>query len=473
MTGIRTSGRPLRTVALVSLIALAFVGASALVVGYLHTLGDLDRQQGQLIAMEDLSAGLLTVSHAASRTLAGHGRMMGDEATAGTEGSGNDHQTALAHAADAVSGGAFALSGDPALGPLADRLVEDFEQLLDAISGMETPGTDADLRMARYHELVQPVEERVRADLQELRTVHREQLAEANRSIGDQSARLSWMLPVLGAVVAGCGLFLFWNERHRRRAAEFARLNREKDRFIASVSHELRTPLTGVVGLTAYVHDNLSQLTRDEMREMLILIRMEAGEMTDMIEDLLTAARVRAETLSVKPVDVDILELITDLVSRQSSITPRVVIDPDAAFAWADPLRVRQVARNLLTNAERYGGDDIAIETLSTGQHVILEVSDDGPGIPTDMAEAIFNPYHQGSHSSALGEPHPDSIGLGLAVSRDLARLMGGELTYFRRDSRTVFALTLLALPPGTQSDSARERDNSAQAVHPQTPPSR
>ena len=101
----------------------------------------------------------------------------------------------------------------------------------------------------------------------------------------------------------------------------------------------------------------------------------------------------------------------------------------------ADPHRVRQILRNLLTNAQRYGGPRCRVVVGSTGATVWLEVRDDGIGIPDDEAERIFDPY-----VTAGGK---ESVGLGLAVARQLARLMGGELILERSAAETVFRLQL------------------------------
>lgn len=110
-----------------------------------------------------------------------------------------------------------------------------------------------------------------------------------------------------------------------------------------------------------------------------------------------------------------------------------------AEMVHADPLRVRQIVRNLLTNAARYGGGRVRV-VLETGPgHGALTVLDDGDGVPSDQAEMIFESY--GRAHNAAGQP--GSVGLGLSVSRNLARNMGGDLSYSRRDGWTGFELTL------------------------------
>ena len=105
----------------------------------------------------------------------------------------------------------------------------------------------------------------------------------------------------------------------------------------------------------------------------------------------------------------------------------------------ADPARVRQILRNLITNALRYGGDDIEVDVGTDRDAVFLEVRDDGPGLPGEEWERIFEPYYR-FHSE---RSQPGSVGLGLTVARGLAELMDGNLTYRYYDGQSIFTLRL------------------------------
>ena len=106
----------------------------------------------------------------------------------------------------------------------------------------------------------------------------------------------------------------------------------------------------------------------------------------------------------------------------------------------ADPVRVRQILRNLVTNAFRYGGDEIFVQVVERQDSVRVEVHDSGPEIPPDKARSIFLPYER-----LDGEQRtmPSSIGLGLAISRVLAELQDGSLTLERAEHTNAFVLTL------------------------------
>jgi signal transduction histidine kinase len=107
--------------------------------------------------------------------------------------------------------------------------------------------------------------------------------------------------------------------------------------------------------------------------------------------------------------------------------------------ALADPARVRQIVRNLVSNAIRYGGDHVLVSLSSDAGSARVAVCDDGPGVPPDQADRIFEPYHRSHITNGLTAP----VGLGLTVSRKLARLMDGDLVYRRERGSSVFELTL------------------------------
>ena len=104
----------------------------------------------------------------------------------------------------------------------------------------------------------------------------------------------------------------------------------------------------------------------------------------------------------------------------------------------ADPIRVRQIIRNLLTNAARYGGSSVRVETGASAGRASICVIDDGDGVADPVAKHLFEPYGHDAASQSS-----ESVGLGLHVSRTLARLMGGDLSYERASGETRFRLVL------------------------------
>ncbi len=217
---------------------------------------------------------------------------------------------------------------------------------------------------------------------------------------------------------------------------------KSKDQFVASVSHELRTPLTAVVGLSHELHDNWSIYDGGDAREMVDLIATQSSELSDIIEDLLVAARADIGTLTLQPRRVDLRAELDAVIAGHcvngGPAVPTVAIERGSDYVWSDPLRFRQIMRNLLSNAARYGGSNVSVHAYRDGPVVTVAVHDDGPGVPSDRADSIFEPY------TSAHEPgtQPGSVGLGLAVSRTLARLMGGDLIYNGK-SGSAFELTI------------------------------
>jgi signal transduction histidine kinase len=219
-----------------------------------------------------------------------------------------------------------------------------------------------------------------------------------------------------------------------------------KDEFIASISHELRTPLTAVVGLSHELTVNGHLFADDESSEFIHTISQQSLELSYIVDDLLVAARADSGTLQLETELVDLLEVVESEVqaqfARADAALPTVTIPRRGdVFTWADPFRVRQIVRNLLQNAQRYGGDDIKVAIERDGAIPAVIVSDDGPGVPAGAEEAIFEAYRSAHGPTA----QPASVGLGLAVARQLAVLMGGSLTYRRANGRTEFVMALPA----------------------------
>lgn len=221
------------------------------------------------------------------------------------------------------------------------------------------------------------------------------------------------------------------DKRDSRLALE--RAIRMKDEFVAGVSHELRTPLAGVVGLTASVLESESLSPED--RDLLNMVADQANEMARIIEDLLVASRAHEQELVIELGPVDACAEVRSVATGRD-----VTVKADGSvMVIADPGRLRQVVRNLATNAARYGEPPVEINVSASGEVARIEVSDHGPPIPESERDRIFEPFQ-----SAVGpsDRPAGSVGLGLAVSRMLARRMGGDLTY-HHDGRSVFRLEL------------------------------
>jgi PAS domain S-box-containing protein len=217
-----------------------------------------------------------------------------------------------------------------------------------------------------------------------------------------------------------------------------------KNDFIATVSHELRTPLTAVVGFLDEIPASLGNLA-DEPAEMFDILTSEATSLSNIVEDLLVAARADLDQLAVRREAVAVADLVERVVRTSSRLAADygavVTADVEPALAAADPGRVEQILWNLLTNAVRHGGEKVAIGAEQRGQRVVIWVRDDGPGLPSEVADSVFEPYQSFAGNNGV----TTSMGLGLYVVRKLAELMGGSVAATSDNGFTEFVVDLPA----------------------------
>jgi signal transduction histidine kinase len=217
-------------------------------------------------------------------------------------------------------------------------------------------------------------------------------------------------------------------------------LDGNRSQMLGTVSHELRNNLTGMMGLTD-VLQSATDMSPSETEELLGLAHQQAVDATEIVEDLLTASRLESSALSVEVEAVDLdLEVATTVrrfVGEGTMVS--IQIGDDVPMARGDSLRVRQILRNLISNAVRYGGSSIRVATRAIDDHVQVVVSDNGEGVPLEDEATIFLPYRRSTNARRDAA----SVGLGLWICRQLAQAMGGTLQYHRVDGSTQFILTL------------------------------
>lgn len=214
-------------------------------------------------------------------------------------------------------------------------------------------------------------------------------------------------------------------------AIENAQLRQERDRFFAAASHELGNAVAGITVWARHLlrHANGSG---DVVRDGLGKIIQGAESAHKLIEDLLSLSRIQEGRLTLTSWPVDLGEVAADAVSalRPSAESAGLRLEyappPGRNVVDADPMRVRQILVNLLANAAKFtpagGLITVGISRADNGD-VLAWVKDEGPGIAPDDLERIFRPYEQVS-----GTARGRGTGLGLPLSRQLARLMGGEI---------------------------------------------
>src|SRR5690606_34074236 len=250
---------------------------------------------------------------------------------------------------------------------------------------------------------------------------------------------LEMLIQAAGLVAA------YWRRRDDHRRLE--ELVRSKDELVASVSHELRTPLTAVVGLAEEMAASAQDFDPVLVSELAAVVAEQSRELADLVEDLLVAARVESGALTIRPARFTVIDEIRSVAA--ATAPAEIPVSGWDGVIDSDPMRCRQIVRNLITNAVRYGGPNVHVEVDTDEHDVVIAVRDDGDGVPPEDVEAIFEAYVR---SRAFV---PGSVGIGLAVSRKLAGLMGGTLEYRRHDGLTEFRLVLPRVSPAETSDRA------------------
>jgi signal transduction histidine kinase len=221
----------------------------------------------------------------------------------------------------------------------------------------------------------------------------------------------------------------------------YSRLADSRLSLLASVSHELRTPLTGVVGFAELLLSGGGELEEPERRDALLTICREAGDVAAVLDDLLVASRLELDNMPVAGLPVDLAAQVRQVVEGFSPVSARAIeVTADTApRVTADPARVRQVIRNLVANALKHGGPTVALSVEESGIEGVVHVTDDGSGPSPEVEARMFSAFVSGH----VPDGRPGSFGLGLSISRRLARAMGGDVRYDRVGGHTRFSLHL------------------------------
>ena len=285
-----------------------------------------------------------------------------------------------------------------------------------------------------------------------------EELVEASGRLaaGDRTARVQ-----VGGLAETAALGAAFNEMAdelEREASQRDQLDRLKDEFVLTASHELRSPLTSVLGFAELLMMERDSLTTKQVETVEVILD-NCRHLVRLLNDLLDLARSDAGRLTIRPQATEVSTLVDDVVrtmrgqteKRRQTLSARVAPGLPQVNVEAD--RIRQVLLNLLTNAHEYSpeGASIAVEARAVNGEVEISVSDDGPGIPPDQLEHVFERFTRGD--AGLTQ-RVGGTGLGLAISKSLVELHGGTITArsaVGQGSTFSFRLPALGAPAPTQ----------------------
>jgi signal transduction histidine kinase/PAS domain-containing protein len=228
--------------------------------------------------------------------------------------------------------------------------------------------------------------------------------------------------------------------------------SRAKSEFLAIMSHELRTPLNALAGYSSLLEEEIYGPLNEAQRGALMRMRGARGQLMELIDQVLEMARLEAGRREPEPADVALGPLVRDTAealrgsAEAKGLAFTVEVEPVGTLR-TDAMLVGHVVRNLVGNAVKFtreGG--VTVRCREQGGEVRVEVSDTGPGIDPGLHERIFEPFFQADGSTTRRQ---EGTGLGLALSREFARLVGGEVTLASRPGGgSTFTLRLPRNPP-------------------------
>ena len=219
--------------------------------------------------------------------------------------------------------------------------------------------------------------------------------------------------------------------RLERENRELAEINRIKSQFLALISHELRTPLNAVIGYSRIVRKTSADALEPLQLANLQKIQASGEHLLQIVNDLLDVESVEAGGVTIEHREVDVTQLVADLAQMHEYAVHDAEMElcfqlPDTSvFVETDPVRLRQILDNLVSNALKYGDKFVEIGVREDLTHVVIWVRDHGPGIAAEDQKIIFAPFRQLENSLARSA---GGVGLGLHLVARLAEQLGAEI---------------------------------------------
>ncbi len=258
------------------------------------------------------------------------------------------------------------------------------------------------------------------------------------------------------------------NNEIQKKVEELALSTKYKSEFLANMSHELRTPLNSILLLSRLMTENPEKNLNEDQVESAKVIQSSGTSLLTLIDEILDLAKIESGKMTLEYQDVYIEEVVKDLKSlfnpvfQEKHLPFKIQIEPDVQkVIEGDRLRIDQVLRNLLSNALKFtsqGSINLHIRNHSEKPgFIIFSVKDTGVGIAKDKQKIIFEAFQQadGSTKRKFG-----GTGLGLSISREIAKLLGGELTLqseLNKGSEFSFIIPVNAVPENRQVETEND----------------
>ncbi|MFI8854656.1 ATP-binding protein [Streptomyces sp. NPDC053499] len=239
-----------------------------------------------------------------------------------------------------------------------------------------------------------------------------------------------------------------------QRVAELSAREASSRRFVADMSHELRTPMTAISAVTEVLEeeqDNLDPMIAPAVQ----LVVSETRRLNDLVENLMEVTRFDAGTAKLVLDDVDVADQVTACIDARAWLDA-VELDADRGImARLDPRRLDVILANLIGNALKHGGSPVRVSVRTEDDALLIEVADQGPGIPEDVLPHVFDRFYKASAS----RPRSEGSGLGLSIALENAHIHGGEITAHNAPEGEGGAVFTLRLPRDARR-IAEEREN-------------
>ncbi len=226
-------------------------------------------------------------------------------------------------------------------------------------------------------------------------------------------------------------------------------LDRMKSSLVSTVSHELRTPLAAIKGYASTLLADDVEWDWESQREFLTIISDESDRLTNLVNNLLDLSRIEAGSLMLSRDECNLEEIIQRAAGRaqlQSGNRFEIGLKPNLPTLFADRPMLETVLRNLIENSVKYAGENatIRIDVDKQGEQIVFRVSDNGPGIPPEESQRIFESFYQVNASLARIS---SGAGLGLAICQGLVRAHGGEIWVEKQKQGASIAFSIPLTP--------------------------